>query len=90
MRQKIEIARALFRKPRILLLDEPTSALSGGDIDWLGEYCAAEKAKGTTVVFISHRMPEVRLFCDALTVLRNGRNVGTYDVAAVTDHQVVE
>ena len=90
VRQKIEIARTLFRKPRILLLDEPTSALSGGDIEWLANIVAAEKARGTTVVFISHRMPEVRLFCDALSVLRNGRNVGTYEVAAVTDHDVVE
>ena len=90
VRQKIEIARTLFRKPRILLLDEPTSALSGGDIEWLADIVAAEKARGATVVFISHRMPEVRLFCDALSVLRNGRNVGTYEVAAVTDHDVVE
>ncbi len=90
VRQKIEIARTLLRKPRILLLDEPTSALSVGDIEWLAAIVAAEKRRGTTVVFISHRMPEVRLFCDALSVLRNGRNVGTYDVDAVSDHEVVE
>ena len=89
VRQKIEIARTLLRKPRILLLDEPTSALSGGDIEWLAAIVAAERRRGTTVVFISHRMPEVRLFCDALSVLRNGRNVGTYDVDAVTDQDVV-
>jgi ribose transport system ATP-binding protein len=90
VRQKIEIAKAVSRAPRILLLDEPTSALSGGDIEWLAEIVAREKANGTTVVFISHRMPEVRLFCDALTVLRNGRNVGSYDVGAVSDAEVVE
>ncbi len=90
LRQKIEIARTLLRRPRILLLDEPTSALSGGDIDWLANIVAEQKRQGTTVVFISHRMPEVRMFCDALTVLRNGRNVGTYNVADVTDHEVVE
>jgi len=90
VRQKIEIARTLLRRPRILLLDEPTSALSGRDIDWLAEIVAAEKRRGTTVVFISHRMPEVRLFCDALSVLRNGRNVGSYQVDAVSDHEVVE
>lgn len=90
VRQKIEIARTLLRKPRILLLDEPTSALSGRDIDWLAQIVAAEKQKGTTVVFISHRMPEVRLFCDVISVLRNGHTVGTYGVDSVTDNEVVE
>jgi ribose transport system ATP-binding protein len=90
LRQKIEIARTLLRKPQILLLDEPTSALSGGDIDWLAKIVAGQKRQGTTVVFISHRMPEVRMFCDKLSVLRNGRCVGSYDVDAITDHEVVE
>jgi ribose transport system ATP-binding protein len=90
LRQKIEIARTLLRKPRILLLDEPTSALSGGDVDWLAKIVADQKRQGTTVVFISHRMPEVRRFCDGLTILRNGRKVGSYDVDTVSDHEVVE
>jgi ribose transport system ATP-binding protein len=90
IRQKIEIARALLRKPRILLLDEPTSTLSGGDIQWLGDIIARLKAQGTTVVFISHRMPEVRDFCDDLTILRNGQTVGTFAVSAVTDEEVIE
>ncbi|GAB0117998.1 sugar ABC transporter ATP-binding protein [Acidisoma sp. 7E03] len=90
LRQKIEIARALLRQPRILLLDEPTSALSGDDIRWLGDIIARQKAAGTTIVFISHRMPEVRDFCDSLTILRNGQDVGTFAVSAVSDAEVVE
>ena len=90
VRQKIEIARALLRKPRILLLDEPTSTLSGGDIQWLGDIIARLKREGTTVIFISHRMPEVRDFCDELTILRNGQTVGTFPVAEVTDEEVIE
>ena len=90
IRQKIEIARAVLREPQVLLLDEPTSALSGRDIDWLGTVIAEQKARGATVLFISHRMPEVRLFCDRLTVLRNGRDVGSFAVPAVTDDEVVE
>ncbi|WP_191061709.1 ATP-binding cassette domain-containing protein, partial [Geminicoccus harenae] len=89
VRQKIEIARAVFRKPRILLLDEPTSSLSGRDIDWLGELIRTVTSDGVTVVFISHRMPEVRLFCDRLTVLRNGKEVGTAPVDQVSDDEVV-
>ncbi|MBW4023863.1 MAG: sugar ABC transporter ATP-binding protein [Proteobacteria bacterium] len=90
VRQKIEIARALLRKPKILLLDEPTSTLSGGDIQWLGDIMAKLKQAGTTILFISHRMPEVRDFCDELTILRNGQSVGTFPVGAVSDEEVIE
>jgi ribose transport system ATP-binding protein len=89
-RQKIEIARALFRNPKILLLDESTSALSGNDVPWLADIVAQEKAKGTTIIFITHRMPEVRMFCDELTVLRNGKTVGSFELNEVTDDQVIE
>ena len=89
VRQKIEIARAIFREPSILLLDEPTSSLSGRDIDWLGDIIADAKSRGVTVVFISHRMPEVRRFCDTLTVLRNGKDIGRSAVDAVSDKEVI-
>ena len=89
-RQKIEIARAVFRKPRILLLDEPTSSLSGPDIEWLANLIAQLRTAGTTTVFISHRMQEVRRFCDRVTVLRNGKDVGSLIPREVTDEQIVE
>lgn len=89
-RQKIEIARAIFRNPRILLLDEPTSALSGDDVDWLGRVIADAKARGTTILFISHRMPEVRAFCDSLSILRNGRHVKSTLVDDITDDEIIE
>ena len=87
--QKIEIARALWRDPRILLRDEPTSSLSGRDIDWLGELIARVRAAGRTVLFISHRLREVRMFCDELTVLRNGRDIATARVDEVEDDEVI-
>lgn len=89
-RQKIEIARAIMRKPRVLLLDEPTSSLSGPDIDWLGQLIADLQTAGKTIVFITHRLPEVRRFCNRLTVLRNGRDIGSFAPAEVRDEQVVE
>jgi ribose transport system ATP-binding protein len=89
IRQKIEIARAIFRRPRILLLDEPTSALSGGDIDWLGVQIAELRRDGVTIVFISHRLREVRQFCNHLTVLRNGRSIGTGPVDEFSDDEVI-
>jgi ribose transport system ATP-binding protein len=90
VRQKIEIARAIFRKPRVLLLDEPTASLSGRDIDWLGALMADLRAQGVTIVFISHRLPEVRRFCDRLTVLRNGKDIGSSAVRDISDDEVIK
>jgi ribose transport system ATP-binding protein len=86
-RQKIEIARAIYRKPKILLLDEPTSTLSGRDVDWLGDIIARMSDEGITIVFISHRLQEVRAFCATMTVLRNGRHIAT---GRVTEHSDAE
>ncbi|MEE8173362.1 MAG: sugar ABC transporter ATP-binding protein [Alphaproteobacteria bacterium] len=90
VRQKIEIVRALHRDPRILLLDEPTSALSSADVQWLGDLIVELRESGTTTLFISHRMQEVRQFCSSLTVLRNGTNVGSFQVGEISDEQVIE
>ena len=89
VRQKLEIARAVYGDPRILVLDEPTSTLSGRDIDWLGHLIADTKARGAAVIFISHRMPEVNAFCEFLTVLRNGRDVGTARVGELPEEEIV-
>ena len=88
-RQKIEIAKAIGREPKILLLDEPTSTLSASDVDWLGRQIEKLRDTGVTILFISHRLPEVRLFCDHLTVLRNGQHVGSYPIKDVSDEEVV-
>jgi ribose transport system ATP-binding protein len=89
VQQKIEIARAIFREPKILLLDEPTSTLSGRDVDWLGDIIAGQKRKGVTTVFISHRLREVRDFCDTMTVLRNGKHIATGPVSSYDDAEVI-
>lgn len=90
LRQKIEIARATYRNPDILLLDEPTSTLSGGDVDWLGQLIQQLKGAGKTIVFISHRLREVRAFCDSLTILRNGKHIMTGAVGDISDKDVIE
>jgi len=90
IQQKIEIARAVFRRPHLLLLDEPTSTLAGRDVDWLGEVIAHLKQQGVTILFISHRMREVRAFCDHVTILRNGRHIATAAASELTDTQIIE
>jgi len=90
LQQKLEIARALFRQPQILLLDEPTSTLTASDVNWLGDIIGKLKTKGVTIIFISHRMKEVREFCDDLSILRNGHHVATRPADAFSDTEVVE
>jgi ribose transport system ATP-binding protein len=89
VRQKIEIAKAIFRRPRVLLLDEATSTLSGRDLEWLFRRMRILKDAGVTILFISHRLREIRQMCDRLTILRNGRDVGTFTVGDVSDDEVV-
>jgi len=89
VRQKIEIARAVYRKPRVLLLDEPTSALSGPDVVWMGEIMKRERARGTTVIFISHRLREVRDYCDELTILRGGKHIASGHVKDHADEDLI-
>ncbi len=79
----------MFRNPRILLLDEPTSTLSGPDVEWLGRIIAESKQRGITTIFISHRLREVRAFCSALTILRNGQHIATAPVESLADEEVI-
>jgi len=89
VRQKIEIARAIYRNPKVLLLDEPTSALSGPDVDWMSSVIQRERSRGTTVIFISHRLREVRDYCDELTILRGGKHIASGHVKDYADEDVV-
>ena len=73
----------------MLLLDEPTSTLPIADVEWLRRQIARLKSAGVTVVFISHRMAEVRQLCESVTVMRNGRHVGSYRLDEVSDDEVV-
>jgi len=71
-RQMVEIAKALFREPRVLILDEPTSSLSAHEADTLTELLRKLRTSGTAVLYISHRLHEVMRLCDYVTVLKDG------------------
>ncbi|WP_299678719.1 sugar ABC transporter ATP-binding protein [uncultured Roseobacter sp.] len=88
-RQLIEIARALQSESRILILDEPTATLTERETERLFEIVAGIKAKGVTVVFVSHHLEEVFGICDRVTVFRNGETIATREIADVTPADVV-
>ena len=75
-KQQVEIARALLRGARVLILDEPTSVLAPPEVEQLFAHLAAIKARGVAIVFISHKLDEVLALSDRITVLRGGKKVG--------------
>lgn len=74
-KQLVEIVKACARKPKILLMDEPTTALRQHEVDRLFDIMKNLKANGCSVVFISHRLKEVMEICDELSIIRDGRNI---------------
>ncbi|MGI9601080.1 MAG: ABC transporter ATP-binding protein [Acidimicrobiales bacterium] len=74
-RQRVEILKALWRDARVLILDEPTAVLTPVEADELGRIIAEMAADGRSVIFISHKLDEVKAFCDEATVLRGGATV---------------
>ena len=77
--QMVEIAKSLVRDARLLILDEPTAALTNEETDKLLQILTDLKADGITIVFISHKIDEVLRICDSITVLRDGRAIETMD-----------
>jgi ribose transport system ATP-binding protein len=88
-RQIIEIARALAVNARVMILDEPTSALSSDEVDRLFQILRELRAAGTSIIFISHRLPEVFSIADRITVMKDGEIVGTVATSAITEEAVV-
>ena len=83
-RQRVEIIKALYRDVSLLILDEPTAVLTPQEVDDLFAVLRQMVADGRGLVFISHKIREVLALSDRITVLRNGRKVGT--VRAVRGH----
>ena len=78
--QLVEIARALSMSSRLIVMDEPTAALSAAEVQKLFEIVTTLKAEGLSVIFVTHRLEEVMRICDRYTVLRDGRFVGDGNV----------
>ncbi|MEO1779111.1 MAG: ABC transporter ATP-binding protein [Pseudomonadota bacterium] len=76
-RQRVEIIRCLLQEPSLLIMDEPTSVLTPQEVEILFETLRKLSADGTAILYISHKLEEIRTLCDAATILRGGKVVGT-------------
>jgi ABC-type sugar transport system ATPase subunit len=85
----VQVARALAFECRVLVLDEPTTSLTSAEADHLFQVLENLRSRGVTILYVSHRIPEVFRLCDRISVLRDGQYVGTFDRAAVTHDDVV-
>src|SRR5471032_2773480 len=84
-RQRVEIVRCLLQSPRLLIMDEPTSVLTPQAVDQLFETLRRLKEEGTSILYVSHKMDEIRRLCDRATILRNGRFVEEVDPRSETE-----
>jgi ribose transport system ATP-binding protein len=88
-RQLVEIAKAISRDPDVLILDEATSALGVREVDAVFTAMRTLKAGGMSIIFISHRMEEIRSICDRATIFRDGLHVATVDVRTTAPNEIV-
>lgn len=88
--KKVEVLRALARKARLIVMDEPTAALSAEETQKLCALIRGLKAVGTTIIYVSHFLEEVLSLVDTVTVLRNGQLIKTSPVSAETPETLVE
>src|SRR5437763_3775183 len=89
-RQMVEIAKALARKPRILILDEATSALTAADVTRIYGVLKRLRAEGLALIYISHRMHEIAALADECTVFCNGRSVASFAAGTKKDSEIIE
>jgi ribose transport system ATP-binding protein len=89
-RQIVEIAKAVIRKPKVLILDEATSALTAADVEPVMALLRRLRDEGTLILFISHRMHEVEALADTCSVFRNGEHVETFATGSRSDEEIVQ
>ena len=89
-RQRVEIIRCLLQDPKLLIMDEPTSVLTPQEVEILFETLRKLQAEGTSILYISHKLEEIRALCDGATVLRLGKVVGSCDPREKTARELAE
>ncbi|AOS63301.1 sugar ABC transporter ATP-binding protein [Actinoalloteichus hymeniacidonis] len=88
--QLVEIARAVRQNPKVLILDEPTSALAAAEVAMVLDVVGRIAASGVAVIYVSHRLDEIRQVADGITVMRDGRTIKTIPAKGATTQEIVE
>jgi len=88
--QLLSLMRAVSKNPKILVLDEPTTALTGNEVDVLMRILSSLREHGVSCLYISHKLEEVYRICNRVVVMRDGRTVGVHDSKSVEKQQLIE
>ncbi|OUS38904.1 ABC transporter [Rhodobacterales bacterium 56_14_T64] len=89
-RQRVEIIRCLLQDPKLLIMDEPTSVLTPQEVEILFQTLQKLRSEGTSILYISHKLEEIRTLCDHATILRLGKNVGECTPAETSAREMAE
>jgi simple sugar transport system ATP-binding protein len=89
-RQRVEVIRCLLQDPKLLIMDEPTSVLTPQEVEILFRTLRQLKAEGRSILYISHKLEEIRALCDTATILRRGQVVATADPRASSARELAE
>ena len=88
-RQMIEIAKAVSYKSKVIVMDEPTSSLTEKEVDHLFKIIKKLKESGVGIIYISHKMEEIKMISDEITILRDGKWISTNDVSKMSTEQII-
>lgn len=88
-RQLVEIIKAISRNAQVVVMDEPTSALTDIEIEYLFRQIEILKEKGITIIYISHKLEEIFALCDRASVLRDGRHIATCSLEGMTQSEII-
>ena len=87
--QMVEIAKAVSANCKVLILDEPTSSLTSHEVDSLFRIMRELKSQGVALVYISHKMDEIKVIADEVTIMRDGQYIGKWNVADMTKEEII-
>ena len=87
--QSLEIAKAVSFHSKVIVMDEPTSSLTGNEVEQLFEIIRELRSRGVSIIYISHKMEEILRISDDVTIMRDGKYVGTWEAGELTTDLII-